>query len=658
MDLVSSCLRPSKRRMPRDDEYLTTPSTLSPSSLRHETSNGEYNLEEAEIFGEEDDQKSMSTSSTPEECSPTRPKSILSSNGIQSPSRLRIVPKCTTKDVNVPLFYSPLSEGYQGVANSAIHNIPNGADLMDYENRWDYQSSLAGFHQQNMHVLDLSHRPLHPATLKFGMTPEMAQHITDFRFDKNFVGRHDLPLLLDLIMNLFPQLKHLTLKCEPKPQSIIEQSNEELNISIDEGRVLSADGSDDERSLGDAELLAKFDASIAMAQRENESIERLYLLYRIPSLASINGLLVTEEERNVARPDTPLGHKVKNYEWINHANLPIGSEMKLFFTDEQEDDCEEDGEFEVPLNSMIDQMRKGDSTPELLGSVRAERKRLSISSSTGSTSNACSNDRIALSDATTESKWLKSPRRSLLRMFPRTGKSIATKSKAYSSRRPSQGLPRIESSDTSKYDDINICNSKVLSDSSVFGTKDNVKPKSVDSDNSLKNSEVTTPSQKQNLDAFLKKGNSAIRHEAYSKIAVPRSDSTDVAIATASTCMSKMTVEIDPQVIEKENMQRNEHIKRGERSKNCLIGSMVKVKMKKRHDQTTSESFKRPPPSPASTLQNSSFRSFPSVMLKRKEVKNRKTLPSVSLVDNDSFDEDDDISQSDISASGSTCNYI
>jgi len=25
-------------------------------------------------------------------------------------------------------------------------------------------------------------------------------------------------------------------------------------------------------------------------------------------------LLVTEEERKVARPDTPLGHKVKNYE--------------------------------------------------------------------------------------------------------------------------------------------------------------------------------------------------------------------------------------------------------------------------------------------------------------------------------------------------------
>jgi len=658
--LVSSCLRPSKKRMPIDDDDGST--IVSPCSLPHERSHDEYKLQESETI--EEDQESMSTS-TPEECSPPRPKSDV----LQSPSRLRVVPNITRKETKIPLFYSPLAEGYQGTANVAALKKIIAADLISYENRWDYQSSLAGCHQQSLYVLDLSHRPLHPATLKFGVTPEMAQKITDFRFDKDSVGRHDLPSLLDLIINLFPQLKHLTLKCKSKCQIANRNADEIFDMKLDEGRVFSADGSDDERSLGDTKLLAKFDANIAMAQRENERIERLYLLYRIPFLSSINGLLVTEEERKVARPETPLGHKVKNYKWVNHVNLPSGSEMNVCCTDEQSDDSDfSDGRLEVPLNSMIDRVRRGHSTPELLESIRAERQRLSSLSSSGSSSNACSNDRKKPHDVMLGNKSIDSPKKSLLRMFPRTGKSIAIKSKIFSARKPTQVLSKIESGGSSECRDSVSCSSNSNGDNVVIFTSNNATSIGADfahnsgrgqaketevetNDVSVilaENTEAVSPSpNKQNLDAFLQKGNCAIRYEVNSKISVPRSEATDVAIAIASA--SRLMSNIEPKVVEKENMRASEHTKKGDRCKNYLIGSMVKVKTRNQSTVTRLDPSSRPPPSPASSIKNYSQRSFPRSMLKRKKTKSRKMIPSVSLVDNDSFDDDDDddISQSD-----------
>ena len=644
--LVFPCLRPSKMRMPiEDDEDGST--ILSPSSLPHERSDDEYQIEELET--NEEDQESLSTS-TPEECSPPR----LKSDVLQSPSRLRVVPIVTT--TKIPLFYSPLAEGYQGTANVAALTKLNAADLISYENRWDYQSSLAGCHQQSLYVLDLSHRPLHPATLKFGVTPEMAQKITDFRFDKDSVGRHDLPSLLDVIINLFPQLKHLTLKCQSKCQIANGNADKTFDLKVDEGRVFSADGSEDERSLGDAKLLAKFDANIAMAQRENERIERLYLLYRMPSLSSINGLLVTEEERKVARPDTPLGHKVKNYEWVNHANLLSGTEMNVCCTDEQSDDSdfseEEEGGRAVPLNSMINRMRSGQSSPELLDSIRAERQRLSSLPTSGSSSNACSNERIKVHGVMLGIQRIDPKRKSLLRMFPRTGKSIATKSNIFSPRKQNQVLSNIGSdisySSNSNGDSVVICASNdatsIGADSDNNSGRGQAKETEIETNDVIVISVAPLPN-KQNLDAFLQKENCAIRYEASSKIAVPQSEATDAAIAISNA--SRLLMNFEPKVVEKDNLLASKHPKKADKCKNNLIGSMVNVKTKNQNATVMSLGpSSRPPPSPASAIKNYSLRSFPRAMLKRKkEVKRRNMIPSVSLVDDDD-DDDDDISNS------------
>ena len=230
-------------------------------------------------------------------------------------------------------------------------------------------------------------------------------------------------------------------------------------------------------------------------------------------------------------------------------------------------------------------------------------------------------------------------------MFPRTGKSIATKSNIFSPRKPNQVLSNIGSdisySSNSNGDSVVICASNDATSIGADSDNNSAKEREVETNDVIVISVAPLPN-KQNLDAFLQKGNCAIRYEANSKISVPRSEATDVAIAISNA--SRLMSNIEPKVVEKDNTRASEHPKKGDRCKNHLIGSMVNVKT--RNQNTTVMRLgpsSRPPPSPASATKNYSLRSFPRAMLQRKKkTKRRNMIPSVSLVDNDSFDDDDD----------------
>jgi len=610
--LVSTCLLPSKEEAP-----LQLPE-------------GQKSQQEEALELEEP--KEMMSSSTADESAPSRPLSECVV--VQSPSRARARTSRTneeTKKKEIPLYYSPLCEGYQDKPTTASHHtIPNAADLMCHASRWEYQATLAGDHQQSPHVLDVSRRRIQLCALQFGVTPLMAEKITDFRFNRNSVGRHELPAFFSSVGNLFPNLKRLTLNGTGEMIKATNTcKNETYNSSPDKGKIYSADGSDDERSLGDAQLLANFDASIAMVQRESDHIQRLYILYRLPSLLYINGKMVTDEERKLARPNSPSGHKDKSYDWVNQIELAStkdqGQEPMKFYCTEEEDNGEDwHGEsFEVPLNSMIELMRKGDSSPELIDCIRNERRRLSCLS-TGSSSSSCSSERKQF-DSIPDTPKLRSPT-AILRMFPRTGRSIATKSTNYATWRPA--LSKIESTGT------------VVSNDTTPEQLESSKPKNSEVDTAPKIETVgrsLPTSPKHNLAAFLQKGNS--RDIVNPKISQARSEATDVAIAGAGRLLSKMSLKIDRRDTEKENIRTreqtsgNDETLKKQKKSLPLVGSMVKVKLKRRKGKVHS----RPPPSPASAM-----RSFPAARRKFIKSKSESKLPSVSLMDDDDDEEDDD----------------
>ena len=147
--------------------------------------------------------------------------------------------------------------------------------------RWKAMSELAGSHKQSLEVLDLSNRSLSAQALKFGVPRKTAQSVRDLRYDGNLVGdgvdgNNDLPAFLDIVVQLFPRLQHLSLRnnpCSPGNkrggESPLRDAKLPTNI--------------------DPKLKSKLDAAIDAANREQMRMHRLYIIYRLPDLSSING---------------------------------------------------------------------------------------------------------------------------------------------------------------------------------------------------------------------------------------------------------------------------------------------------------------------------------------------------------------------------------
>jgi hypothetical protein len=145
-------------------------------------------------------------------------------------------------------------------------------------------SELAGSHRQDDRVLRIS-RPIDPKAFKSGVPPQLAAQIQELHLSID----NDLPGWLDVLSNSCFGLEDLYLN------------------------------------------FAKQDET-----EEEAKMRRLYILYRLPDLQSIDGQIVTEDERQLARPSTPNGKRVNRKEWL---------------PDFDEDETDSQDEEELPISA-------------------------------------------------------------------------------------------------------------------------------------------------------------------------------------------------------------------------------------------------------------------------------------------------------------------
>jgi hypothetical protein len=139
--------------------------------------------------------------------------------------------------------------------------------LQNHTDRWMHMSALAGDHRQDDQELRYN-RPISPQAFKAGLPPQVAARVERLHILMD-TADPALPEWLDVLGSCCFALQHLYLNT--------------ANDTMDEA-----------------------------AQR----MRRLYILYRLPDLLSIDGELVTDQERALARPNTPNGHRVNRDEWV------------------------------------------------------------------------------------------------------------------------------------------------------------------------------------------------------------------------------------------------------------------------------------------------------------------------------------------------------
>ncbi|KAI2510181.1 hypothetical protein MHU86_4213 [Fragilaria crotonensis] len=155
--------------------------------------------------------------------------------------------------------------------------------LQHHSERWRHMSELAGSHRQDDSVLKLQ-RPIAPLAFRSGVPPQVAARIRTL----HIVPQSNLAEWLDVLRTTCFELEHLYLER-------VEGDGEEQSYS-----------------------------------EEETCMRRLYILCRLPDLKSIDGEHVTDEERQLARPDWK--------EWVSDDALLIDDGE----CDSQGDDYDDD----------------------------------------------------------------------------------------------------------------------------------------------------------------------------------------------------------------------------------------------------------------------------------------------------------------------------
>lgn len=160
--------------------------------------------------------------------------------------------------------------------------FPQIEALQNSAQRWNYISEQAGQHRQDGSVLTLG-RSSTPPSLKAGITSQVALRVKHLNLwlDPN---QDLLPEWLDVVAGLFINIEHLTLV--------------------------------DELLFEDEEVVPTVSARM----------RRLYVLYRLPDLKSIDDMAITRVERKMARPKTPEGEKVERHDWVSTSDSLLDSD--------------------------------------------------------------------------------------------------------------------------------------------------------------------------------------------------------------------------------------------------------------------------------------------------------------------------------------------
>ena len=222
-------------------------------------------------------------------------------------------PRRTPSRPNNVIIHSPLIGAPSNPPPSASE-----AGLVTHEDRWKAQSDLAGSHKQSLSLLDLSNRSLPASALKFGIPAGVASSVSDLRYDGNLVD--DLPSFLDLLVVLFPKLKHISLQDNPCHPG--DSKNSTRNDGMGNGirrnnqqspksQIQKPKQSDSEREL------------LSAANQESIRMQRLYIIYRMPDLIYIDGVTISSDERQLARPLTPAGTPVKKKDWTTKSMASV-----------------------------------------------------------------------------------------------------------------------------------------------------------------------------------------------------------------------------------------------------------------------------------------------------------------------------------------------
>lgn len=171
---------------------------------------------------------------------------------------------------------------------------------MNDNQRWEEVSAQAGSHRQDGSTFTIR-RTMTPTAVKYGMLPRYAASRVRTIFLWLDLQQDILPQWLDVLATLFTKLEHLTIL-----QDAFE-GEEEIEVSA--------------------------------------RMRRLYILYRLPDLKSIDGATVTRRERALARPSSPNGERVTAKDWT-------GKESKSSLLDDEEEEDEEEDESNVGMKDV------------------------------------------------------------------------------------------------------------------------------------------------------------------------------------------------------------------------------------------------------------------------------------------------------------------
>ena len=177
--------------------------------------------------------------------------------------------------------------------------FPKAKDLEDPSLRWNYQSDLAGDHRQDGSVLKLR-ACLAPRSLLLGIPAHAAHRVKE--------------LHLPLHQGKSGRIKRDSQNCK----TLQHQDDEEDEILSGDNQIRLPQWMDvivhTFHNLQHLYLNANHDSD---REPENSTrLRRLYVIYRLPDLLSIDGVQIAETERVLARPLSPNGHRVSPRNWL------------------------------------------------------------------------------------------------------------------------------------------------------------------------------------------------------------------------------------------------------------------------------------------------------------------------------------------------------
>jgi hypothetical protein len=192
--------------------------------------------------------------------------------------------------------------GTAAPASSSVAALPaaSGVSLSDSLARWRYMAELAGQHRQPHDILRVNlDRVSAPAALVAGMPSRIGRLIQTLHLPLAD-DASQLPEWLDAIATAFPHLLHLHLQGDKDEHDDDVQEDVEKDNELQTKDKEVENGSRGPPSQAKAGLVESDHKPKTLS--DEVLVRRLYVLYRLPRLQSMDGEPFSEQEQKLARP--------------------------------------------------------------------------------------------------------------------------------------------------------------------------------------------------------------------------------------------------------------------------------------------------------------------------------------------------------------------